>query len=460
MATAGCEVEVDLGADRDVERQIVLDVPAERKTALDLLFVVDNSSDMEQRQLELGSSFDHLMSSLEGPDGELPDLHIGVISTDLGSGPFASAETECTNVGDQAALLTEARLPECAAIDGNFLLRQSVGGELLTNYSGGLAESFDCIARLGASGCDYEQPLEAMRRALDGSIATNTGFVRDGAPLAVVFVTDEDDCSARVPDLFDPANNRLPPAADPEWRCFVAGVTCSGVDDVFPPGSQAGCRPREDSPYATGVEEYVDFLSAFKRDPNDLVVSGIIGDPNLVEVELRDGDVLGLAPACADEGVAAYPGVRMRHFFDGFRGGAEYESLCGGERPMGILSTISDKIRRALGSTCLNGALRDVDPSSSGVQVDCVVRQEWPNGTRDWIDACDDRFDPTSSSRFPCYTIEPGNDSCNGQPSRLSLRVYHSASYEPGRRHSEPDLPGIRTIAECVVDPPSAGSTD
>src|SRR5690606_11799852 len=159
---------------------------------------------------ELATSFHHLVPALVGPDGELPDLHIGVISTDLGSGDFASPHTSCGADGDQARLLSEPRLPACEAIDGNYLLRVNAGGEILSNFEGGIEESFQCMAVLGSRGCEYEQPLEAMRRALDGSVAENAGFLRADAVLGVVFLTDEDDCSARVPALFDPDNPDLP----------------------------------------------------------------------------------------------------------------------------------------------------------------------------------------------------------------------------------------------------------
>lgn len=448
----GCEIGVNLGADEDVERRNVLDVPAERKDSLDLLFVVDNSSDMEQRQLELTTSFHHLLSAVTRIDGELPDLHVGVISTDLGAGEFASQKNDCTSGGDGGLMLAEPRLPGCDAIDGSYLLRLKTGGEVLANYSQSLETSFDCIARLGSGGCDYEQPLAAMKRALDGSIPENLGFVRENSVLGVIFLTDEDDCSARVPALFDPDNPDLPAASDPEWRCFTSGVTCSGVDDVFPPGWQMGCEPRADSPFVADVDDHISFLSQLKPDPNHLVVSGIIGDPNLVNVEVEIDNRQSLAPACTDGSGTVYPGVRMRHFFDGFGGDTEYESLCQGERPMGILGGIADKLRRAMGSTCLRGRLLDVDPDTAGTQVDCEVNHRWADGTLEPIDACEDVFDPTSSPVFPCYTILPGNDACSHEPTRLALRVYYSADYDPDdRRYQSPELPGVRLQANCVV---------
>jgi hypothetical protein len=449
---AGCELDVSLGSDERFERRNVLDVPAERKDNLDLLFVVDNSSDMEQRQLELTTSFDHLISAVTGVDGELPNLHVGVISTDLGADQYASAQTSCTAAGDAAQMLAEPLHPGCDEVDGSYLLRLKAGGEVLENYRQPLAQSFDCIARLGSGGCDYEQPLAAMRRALDGSVAGNLGFVRENSVLGVIFLTDEDDCSARVPELFDPDNPDLPSADDPGWRCFTSGVTCTGVDDVFPPGWQMGCEARADSPYVANVDDYISFLRQLKSDPNHLVVSGIIGDPNLVNIEVEIDDRLSLAPACTDGNGVVYPGVRMSHFFDGFGAGTEYEALCRGDRPMGILGGIADQLRNALGSTCLRGPLYDLDPATAGIQVDCEVNHQWADGTLELIQECGDRFNPTSSGSFPCYTILPGNDACSHEPTRLALRVYYSADYDPDdRRYQTPDLPGVRLQANCLT---------
>jgi hypothetical protein len=62
-----------------------------------------------------------------------------------------------------------------------------------------------------------------VRAALDGNPA-NAGFLRPGATLGVIFLTDEDDCSVRSPTLFSPANAVLGPLES--FRCTRFGVTC------------------------------------------------------------------------------------------------------------------------------------------------------------------------------------------------------------------------------------------
>jgi len=59
------------------------------------------------------------------------------------------------------------------------------------------ATQFGCAADLGIDGPSDEMPLAAMRAALEDRMAdgTNAGWRRDDALLAVVFLTDENDCS-------------------------------------------------------------------------------------------------------------------------------------------------------------------------------------------------------------------------------------------------------------------------
>jgi hypothetical protein len=90
-----------------------------------------------------------------------------------------------------------------------------------------VAHQFGCIAKLGKNGCGIEQQLDAMLKALTPSTSAlsfaaqskghgdseNNGFLRPDAILAVVHISDEDDCS--VPDndtsreLFTPVGQGL-----------------------------------------------------------------------------------------------------------------------------------------------------------------------------------------------------------------------------------------------------------
>ena len=101
---------------------------------------------------------------------------------------------------------------------------------------------FSCIAALGETGCGFEHQFAAILRALgaDGqrAPAENQGFLRPDAYLAIVMLTNEDDCS-ETPGvkLFDTASNTTlasqfgPPA---NFRCNEFGHMCDRRDRRAP----------------------------------------------------------------------------------------------------------------------------------------------------------------------------------------------------------------------------------
>src|SRR5688572_33005185 len=66
----------------------VVDTPPEPIEELDILFVVDDSASMATDQYALvQAAGDQLFAQLEAELGGMPDLHIAVVSTDMGTGP-------------------------------------------------------------------------------------------------------------------------------------------------------------------------------------------------------------------------------------------------------------------------------------------------------------------------------------------------------------------------------------
>ncbi len=185
---------------------------------VDLVFVVDNSSSMAEEQNNLVQNFPRLIEVLTEPrdsDGDgtfdppLKDLRVAVVTTDIGVGPHAVAGCDAT--GDGGAFIRETRSldPACSGV--------TAGDEGWVSFDGtnseDVASRFRCLASLGTSGCGLEQQLEAMQSALDETAAggANAGFLRDDSLLAVVFVTDEDDCSASDDRVFSPDADELGP---------------------------------------------------------------------------------------------------------------------------------------------------------------------------------------------------------------------------------------------------------
>jgi hypothetical protein len=128
----------------------------------DILFVIDDSGSMGDEQAELGDNFQSFLNTPLIASGDV-DFHIGVTTTDTYS--------------RNGALYGSPRI--------------------ITPQTPNLAAEFAQNARVGTSGSGDEMGLEAMMLALSEPMlsTTNVGFLREGAALAIIVVTDEEDSS-------------------------------------------------------------------------------------------------------------------------------------------------------------------------------------------------------------------------------------------------------------------------
>jgi hypothetical protein len=133
---------------------------------IDILFVVNNGGLMVEEQVSLAANFQRFLDVLAVIEGGLPSVNIGVISTDVGAGPFPISG--CAGNGDNGVLQStrgEAAPVGCTGPSGAFIQDWDDGaGGRLRNYDvdQGLAATFSCIAQLGITGCGFEQQLESM----------------------------------------------------------------------------------------------------------------------------------------------------------------------------------------------------------------------------------------------------------------------------------------------------------
>ena len=172
---------------------------------IDFLFVVDNSGSMADEQESLANSFDGFIKSIQDTV-MAKDYHIMVIDTDAG------------NAFEQSCFVICGFLPECEGFPCDMLPKvegcdASLGSGLIADpgakacgVTGGkrfmvdgqpnLADTFQCLAKVGTDGDGSERPMEAMIAAmtsLNGAGACNEGFLRKDALLVVTFITDEED---------------------------------------------------------------------------------------------------------------------------------------------------------------------------------------------------------------------------------------------------------------------------
>ena len=83
-----------------------------------------------------------------------------------------------------------------------------------TFFNEDIAHQTACLSYRSTAACGYEQTLEAMLRGLEA----HPSFVEEDHVLAVVIISDEDDCSIETPDLF----------STPEWSdSNLANIACN-----------------------------------------------------------------------------------------------------------------------------------------------------------------------------------------------------------------------------------------
>ncbi len=202
---------------------------------VDLLFMVDDSNCTFAEQQALSEQFERVVAVLASGDVDadgaqdfppIASLQIGVVTSDMGVGTNSVYGCDQGELGRDGVLRTEGEplRPGCDREYPRFL-------EFVpeSDPSAGLAD-LRCVASVGTAGCGFEQPLEAMLKAVAPSTAldsdgsplrfygestghgdgVNAGFVREGAILVLVAMTDEDDCSAADPELYDMESDRYP----------------------------------------------------------------------------------------------------------------------------------------------------------------------------------------------------------------------------------------------------------
>jgi hypothetical protein len=381
------------------------DLPAVEERNVDILFLVDNSLSMEAEQTSLRANFPRFMNILETIEGGAPNMHIGVVTSNLGQsasdgvGTTTSFGSSCASKGDDGAMRT------APVVSGRFIVDEESGGTRNRNYTGTLADAFSAIANVGIDGCGIEQHLGAVKRALENQ--TNTGFLRPDAKLAVIVIADEDDCSLSHKALFEGSTD----GTVVNFRCTQSGVECDGDPTLSIPGEHANCRPKDPSPFLNSVDTYVDYLRSLKANPDkDVIVGGILGDPD--KFKITTDKLLG--PACMYGDQSAFPAVRTASFLQGFPLSVE-GSICGADLQKPLVD-IAKLLRGSWGDPCFDSKIMDIDPNTDGLQADCTLTDMRGDDELAVIPNC-------SFNRIPCWRIEIDEEHCGFTPAHQKLVI-------------------------------------
>jgi len=240
---------------------------------LDLLLVIDNSISMADKQSELGRRLPELIAALTDPTPDpktgkpsnLHDLHVGVISSSLGSHGTSACAVEITNKhnNDKGHLLPRA------GEGGGAGCPAPVAASAITWTSGapdpGLATS--CVVQsVKDDGCGYEETWESAYHFLvdpapyakaevkctfgisgdacgnnkvivegldEELLAQRKAFLRPDSLLAVVVLSDENDASLK------PAGLNWLPWGYGKGQLQRGWASCATVPDEFEPETAA-----------------------------------------------------------------------------------------------------------------------------------------------------------------------------------------------------------------------------
>jgi hypothetical protein len=378
--------------------EATLTVASPPQSKVDVLFMIDNSNSMDPKQTSLMQYFPKFMERLVDMTPPL-DMHLGIVTSDLGAGQFTPPSCD-TPGGDKGVLQNTPKGSTCAGaqlVDPNDrFLRYApdpAGGAPTTNFTGTISDAFSCYAAVGPGGCGFEHQLASVRAAFDtafdpchpGTSCTaelNAGFLRPDAALAIVLLTDEDDCSAPAnTTLFDPTQTTLGSELGPlsSYRCFQFGSLCDGADPGRDPGSRLNCevgtfQPDKPEHQLSPVEGFAAFFKGLKSDARMVSVSVLAGPaaPIVVGTDDATGYPM-LEPACSGAMGSALPALRLNKLttlFDGDR--AQFTSVCADDLAPAMDQVGSLVNTASVVAWCLDFAPVDFDPAP-GLQVDCRV---------------------------------------------------------------------------------------
>jgi hypothetical protein len=325
------------------EMQTDLSIVVSPVRELDLVVMIDNSPSMGPKQTKLKEQFPNLINALKDTDGTLPNLRIAIIDSDLGTGG-----EDQTSGGNCSQRTASQRYPGSIWGDmGHFQMINATtcgvnsADDLFLEYKDGKPQNFDptilgsnknisdvfaCLAGgLGTLGCGEEHSLQAFEFALvydiDGTGEQKAKFLRSSAYLGLVFLSDEDDCSAATNESMFRDNITGLSNESPSLRCATRAHKCGGqkLSDA-PPGypttdryshAFSDCVARVDTSDTDpdrcanqtdgdtnntdtsvpttcnplkSIRKLADEIKSLKSDPNQILVAGIFGwplsDPN------------------------------------------------------------------------------------------------------------------------------------------------------------------------------------
>lgn len=389
---------------------------------VDMLVVVDNSGSMAEEQEILATGFFTLINALVNPLSSsdvatsADDVRVAIVSSDMGlqwGGNLQSPANPTYNCdpkagGDNGKFQTYPA-GRFVNIAPNAIACESGGGQCPTgwNCSGGmcqpgsgdgtdqpcpafnqtyaetteaspnpnLAFQVACMAQLKTGGCGIEQQLEAAVAGLKRG--EKNGFIRPNYLLAVLIVSDEEDCSIADKGLFETTEWK-----DQEKINYACNLPQSNEEKYL----YATSRFREQFADIKGNQTAVVFAAIVGVPRNDLCqgtgneLSGCL-DQDDMKLEIMtfndvSGEYLHFKPACtrSEGGVevtSARPGRRYVKVAQEFGSNGYVYSICNSDWGP-AMNEIAQLIAQNLAGTCYDSPL-EWDPVRKVAKCDVVA---------------------------------------------------------------------------------------
>ena len=394
---------------------------------LDILFMVDNSQSMMPLQTKMTTQLPTFMNVLKNLSGGQPNLHVAVVSSSLGAGRFGDVPgCAQSTVGNTGGAFQHQS--SCAGLHtGEHFLRSIADptrgpGMFTNNFDGDIATVFSCIALLGDTGCGFEHQfastIAALQKASNPMDPDNAGFLRPKAFLAVVMLTNEDDCSTPLDFSSDLFNPRVETLSDPtglgglqSYRCNEFGHLCD-PGATPPPHSVTGqvtlnnCVSSEGKSPGPGgsapdpthqlikVDDFVSFLKGLKDNPDRVLVAALAGPTTKPDPMNRNGPPVSayvvephpfqlgsggmetqpwMVHSCTSGAAGteyADPGVRIKSWLDKFGGNGVFEQICAPDFAP-AMTAIATAIGKKLSAQCVTGTV--LHKTDVPTDLDCDV---------------------------------------------------------------------------------------
>lgn len=238
------------------EEQFVQDRDA---TAIDVLFVVDNSGSMADEHALVASKFSSFSSALSGLNWQM-----AMTTTDTDSNSVGAKGTLLPLSGRSDRILTP-RTPDYDRVFSNTVRRP---------------ESIECALTGRMCPTGAEKPLLASILSMQKAIGVNAAFFRPKTDLALVILTDEDEDQSGHPDSFALSRDVLSAfsATFLRTRSITAHSITVRPGDLACYNAQAAQEGSGKAAYATAVNELVEATGGQASSICDSDYSAVLGN--------------------------------------------------------------------------------------------------------------------------------------------------------------------------------------